>query len=69
MAKGTWPPTMADVLRRAIGETGLSINALATAAGIAQPVLHRFATGQRDLTLRTAQKLVDFLGLKLRPAK
>jgi plasmid maintenance system antidote protein VapI len=69
MAKAAPPPTLADVLRRAMSETGLSVNALAKAAGIAQPVLYRFVTGERDLTLRTAQKLADYFGLELRPRK
>jgi len=65
------PPnqTMADVLRRAIRESGKTINAVATAAGVPQPVLHRFLAGERDLTLRSAQKLVDYFGLELRRLK
>jgi plasmid maintenance system antidote protein VapI len=34
-------------------------------ADIAQPVLHRFVAGERDLTLRTADKLAQYFGLKL----
>ena len=33
--------------------------------GIAQPVLHRFAAGERDLTLTTADKLIEYFGLAL----
>ena len=58
---------MADALRRAVRETGLSVNAVAKAAGVPQPVLHRFMTGERDLTLSTAQRLVDYFRLELRP--
>jgi plasmid maintenance system antidote protein VapI len=45
------------------------VNAVAVEAGVPQPVLHRFMTGERDLTLRTAQKLADHFGLELRPRK
>jgi hypothetical protein len=37
-------------------------------AGIAQSVLHRFVKGERDLTLRTAEKLVAYFGMELRRA-
>ena len=69
MSKPTPRPTMAEVLRKAVREPGLSVNAVAKAAGIAQPVLHRFVTGERDLTLDTAQKLADYFGLELRTRK
>jgi len=59
---------MADVLRQAIADSGLTVAAVARGAGIAQPVLHRFAKGERDLTLDTAEKLVRYFGLVLRPA-
>ena len=58
---------MADALRRAVRDSGLTVNAVAAAAGVAQPVLFRFMTGERDLTLRTAQKLADHFGLELGP--
>lgn len=56
---------IADQLRRAIEDSGLSVTAIAKAAGIAQPVLHRFYTGERDLTLTTADKLIVYFGLEL----
>lgn len=62
-------PTMAEVLRRLVREGGQSVNAVAAAAGVPQPVLHRFLASERDLTLRTAQKLADHFGLELRPMK
>jgi plasmid maintenance system antidote protein VapI len=60
---------MADMLRKAVSDTGLTVNAAAKAAGVPQPVLHRFVTGERDLTLRTAQKLADYFDLELRARK
>jgi plasmid maintenance system antidote protein VapI len=56
---------MADTLRRAVLESGLTVNAVAAAAGVPQPVLFRFMAGGRDLTLRTAQKLADYFQLEL----
>jgi plasmid maintenance system antidote protein VapI len=69
MPKPTPRPTIAEELRRKVRECGLSVNAVAKAAGVAQPVLHRFMTGERDLTLSTAQRLADHFGLELRARK
>ncbi len=52
--------TLADQLRRAIKASGKTVNAIAVEAGIPQPVLHRFAKGERDLTLATADKLLQY---------
>jgi plasmid maintenance system antidote protein VapI len=58
--------TMADVLKRAISASGETVAVIARGAGIAQPVLHRFVKGERDLTLRTAEKLARYFNLELR---
>jgi plasmid maintenance system antidote protein VapI len=58
---------MADVLRKAIEGSGQSVYAIAKAADIPQPVLHRFYAGERDLTLATANKLAVYFGLELKP--
>lgn len=58
-------PTIADTLRRAIEESGESVYAIAKGSGIAQPVLHRFVAGERDLTTRTADKLLVYFGFDL----
>ncbi len=60
-------PTIADTLRTAIAESGETVYAIAKGTGIAQPVLWRFMAGERDLTLRTADKLLDYFGLEIRP--
>jgi plasmid maintenance system antidote protein VapI len=54
-----------DRLRRAILECGLSANKLATLSGVAQPVLTRFINGTRGITLATAGKVAEALGLEL----
>lgn len=57
--------TLADVIRKAIEDSGLSVYAVAKRSGVSQPVVHRFASGERDMTLETADKVCRFLGLKL----
>lgn len=56
-------------IREAIASSGLSINRLAKDSGISQPILCRFVNGQRTMTLATASKLIEVLGLELRPIK
>jgi plasmid maintenance system antidote protein VapI len=58
--------TLADILRRHILEHE-TVAEVARGTGIAQPVLHRFVHGERDLTLRTADKLLDYFNLEIRP--
>lgn len=57
---------LADVIRRAVAARKESTSETARGAGIPQPVLHRFMAGERDLTLRTAEKLMKYLGLEVR---
>ncbi len=60
-------PTIAETLRTAIADSGENLAAIGRAAGIPQPVLWRFVAGERDLTLRTADKLLDYFDLEIRP--
>lgn len=57
---------MAETLKKAIAASGETVAVIAKGAGIAQPVLHRFVHGQRDVTLRTAEKLARYFRLELR---
>lgn len=57
--------TLAEIIRAAMTASTLSRYALSQQTGIAQPVLGRFASGERDLTLETASKLLPALGLEL----
>ena len=57
--------TLQDQLRQAVQDSGLTLYAIAKGAGIAYPVLYRFASGERDLTLQTASRLTDFFGMRL----
>lgn len=61
-------PTLSDVLRERIAASGLSINAIAKASGVPQPALNWFYKSERDLTLRSAQKLVAHFDLQLQDA-
>lgn len=54
-----------EQLKTAIAKSGLSVYRLAKDSGVSQPVLCRFVNGQRGITLATASKLVETLGLEL----
>ena len=57
--------TLQDQLRQAIEDSGLTLYRIAKDSGVAYQVLHRFARGERDLTLETATKLADYFGMRL----
>jgi hypothetical protein len=57
--------TLQDQLRQAVRESEFSLYAIAKGAQIAYPVLYRFSTGERDLTLTTASRLADFFRMRL----
>lgn len=44
-------------------KSGATINGLAVAAGVPQPVVHRFAKKQQRLKLETADRLADYFGI------
>ncbi len=54
-----------DQLRQAVKNSGLTLYRIAKGSGIAYQVLHRFARGERDLTLETASRLADYFGMRL----
>jgi hypothetical protein len=60
-------PTFADVIRRAVRDSGKTPYAVALESGVPQAVLSRFLRGARGLNLDTAEKLCRALGLELRP--
>lgn len=57
---------LAEQLRAAIRQSGLSGNQVAYRAGVPQAVVSRFLRGERSITLNTAAKLAAALGLELR---
>ena len=58
--------TLAATLRALILGSGETVAAVSRNTGIAQPVLHRFMTGERDLTLRSVEKLLNYFNLELK---
>ncbi len=67
--KKTKQTTLTDQLLEAIENSGKSINSIAMAADVPQPVLQRFASGERDIRLDTAAKLATYFGMKLTKPK
>ena len=52
-------------IRAAFKESGMTIYRLAKDSDVSQPVVSRFISGKRGITLATASKLVKVLGLEL----
>jgi hypothetical protein len=67
--KGSGDAPLTTQLQAAIAATGQSLYAVAQASGVAAPVLQRFVNGERGITLETAAKLADYLGLSLLPSR
>lgn len=65
MAKKKRPPTLADQLRTFIQNSGVSLRGLAFAAQIDPSCLTRFMASERDLTVSSAGRLADIMGLQL----
>jgi hypothetical protein len=59
--------TLSQVILNTINERGLTSYALGKASGVSAVVLQRFVNGERGLSLKTAEKLAEALGLELRP--
>ena len=58
-------PSLADQLRKAIKDSGLSMYAVAKGSGLSFPATSRFISGERDLYLSSATKLAHFFGMEL----
>lgn len=56
---------LSDQLRGAVSDSGLSVNAVARIAGIPQPVLSRFMSNERGLSLESAEKLAHAFSMRL----
>jgi transcriptional regulator with XRE-family HTH domain len=57
--------SISDVLRSAIINTGMSVNALSKASGVSQSALNRFVRGDSELSMASVDILAVYLGLKL----
>ena len=63
---------MSDQVRKAIQNCGLTRYAIAKQTGITEGGLSRFMAGERDMNLRTLDKLAPVVGVRLvlhRPAR
>lgn len=58
-----------EQLRKAIKASGLTPYRIATDAGVDRAVMTRFVNGDRGLTLDTASRITEYLGLELRPLR
>jgi transcriptional regulator with XRE-family HTH domain len=69
MSKSKNKPTMTNVLKNAIEESGLTRYRIATDTGIGETSLMRFMRGETSLRLDKADVLAEYLGLELRKRK
>ena len=69
MSKGKPKPTMTDVLKAAIEESGLTQYRIAKDTGIPATSLMRFMRGDTSLRLDKADVLAEYLGLELTQQK
>ena len=60
---------LAEQLRRAIRESGISPYRLCAEASVDRAMMSRFLTGKRTITLATAGRITACLGLVLRPTR
>jgi plasmid maintenance system antidote protein VapI len=64
-AKGCMMKTIVDQLRKAIAQSKQTEYMVAKGSGVSQSVVNRFVHGERGISLDTAAKLCEYLGLKL----
>ena len=66
MSKTSGTTDLAAELLAVFGKSGLSRFELARRSGVSYSVVHRFMAVERDITLGTASRLCDVLGVELR---
>ncbi len=59
---------LADLIRSAFADSGMSRFELGKRSGVSYSVTHRFITGERSVRLETADKILAGLGLEARLA-
>ena len=70
MSKGkTKRKTLADQIRQAMIDSAKTQYRIAKDTGISQPLITRFVNGDRGISLETADKLIEYLGLELKPTR
>jgi DNA-binding phage protein len=65
MGKAKGALDLSEQLREAIRASGQSLNQIGKASGVGSDQLSRFMRAERDLTLTTAGRLFETLGLRL----
>ena len=60
-------PTITDVLRKAIEDSGLSFYRIAQDTGVTSQSLLRFQRGETSLRLDKADAVAEYLGFRLTP--
>jgi transcriptional regulator with XRE-family HTH domain len=60
-------PTVSDVLRKAIADSGLTLYRIGQDTGVIKTSLMRFMAGETSLRLDKADVLAAYLGLQLTP--
>ena len=58
-----------DTLRKAIEDSGMSQNQLSELSGVHRAQINRFVSGERTLTLESAEKIAKVLKLELKKRK
>ena len=62
--------SLTDQLRKAIQGSRLSLYRIAKDSELSYAIVHRFASGERDIKLSTADRLAEFFDMRLtRPKK
>lgn len=59
--------SLADQLRKAVRDSGLSMYRISADTGMNGPTLVRFMSGERDLTLGRADVLARYFKMRLTP--
>jgi transcriptional regulator with XRE-family HTH domain len=67
MTKSKSHPTLTDVLRAAMEQSGLTVYRIGKATGIDAANLRRFVRGEMSVRLDKADRLAAYLGLRLTP--
>lgn len=60
---------LVEEVRQAILNCGETEYRVAKESGVAQPILNRFLHGERGISLETAAKVCQYLGLHLAPIR
>jgi plasmid maintenance system antidote protein VapI len=61
--------TMTEALKRAIAASGMAHIAIERATDVKRASIMRFMRGERSLRLDLADRLAEYFGLELRPAR